>query len=71
MCPINKLQVCIVLEVLKGRNGDDEIRYLKVQMIKGGSIKEFTRNIKRFCLLELNVVRDNENDSHPTKITPQ
>ena len=70
MSQINKFQICKVLEVLKGRNGDDEIRSLKVQMIKGGSIKEFTRNIRRFRLLELDVVRDNENDSHPTKIIP-
>ena len=70
MSPINRFQICKVLKVLKGRNGDDEIRSLKVQMIKGGSIKEFTRNIRRFCLLELDVVRDNENDSPPTKITP-
>ena len=70
MSPINKFQICKVLEVLKSRNDDDEIQSLKVQMIKGGSIKEFTRNIRRFCLLELDVVRDNENDSPPTKITP-
>ena len=70
MSPINRFQICKVLKVLKGRNGDDEIRSLTVQMIKGGSIKEFTRNIRRFCLLELDVVRDNENDSPPTKITP-
>ena len=65
--PINKFQICKVLEVLKGRNGDDEIRSLKVQKIIGGSIKEFTRNIRRFCLLELDVVRDNENDSPPQR----
>ena len=70
MSPINKFQICKVLEVLNGRNGDDEIQSLKFQMIKGGSIKELTRNIRRFRLLELDVVRDNENDSPPTKITP-
>ena len=37
MSPINKFQICKVLEVLKGRNGDDEIRSLKVQMINGES----------------------------------
>ena len=67
MSPINRFQICKVLKVLKGRNGDDEIRSLKVQMIKGGSIKEFTRNIRRFCLLELDVVRDNKNDSPPQR----
>ena len=51
MSPINKFQICKVLDVLKGRNGDDVIRSLKVQMVKGGSIKEFTRNIRRFSLL--------------------
>ena len=36
---------------------------LKVKMIKGGTFKEFTRNIRTFSSLELELVKDNENNS--------
>ena len=52
MSPINVYQICKVTEVIKGRNGDQQTRSLKVQMVKGGKIKEFTRNVRRFCRLE-------------------
>ena len=58
MNPINVYQICRVLQILKGRNGDGQIRSLRVKMIQGGKPKEFTRNIRRFSLLELN--GDNE-----------
>ena len=53
MCPINVYQICRVIDVIKGRNGDQQTRSLKVQMLKGGKIKEFTRNVRRFCKLDL------------------
>ena len=53
MSPINKFQICRVKQVILGRDGDNEARSLKVQMVKGGKIKEFTRNVRRFSLLEL------------------
>ena len=53
MSPINVYEICKVIGVIKGRNRDQQIRSLKVQMVKGGKIKEFTRNVRRFCLLEL------------------
>ena len=53
MSPINSYNICKVLEVIKGRNGDNEARSLKVKLIKGGKEKIFTRNIRRFALLEL------------------
>ena len=33
--PINVYQICRVIETIKGRDGDQQIRSLKVQMIKG------------------------------------
>ena len=51
MSPVNVFQVCQVLEAIKGRDG--EIRSLRVKRIKGGQIKEFTRDIRRFALLEI------------------
>ena len=53
MSPLNVYQICKVEEVILGRNGDGQIRSLKVKMIKGGKIKTFTRDIRRFSLLEL------------------
>ena len=70
MSPINQYQICNVLDVIKGRNGDDDVKSLKVKMIKGGTFKEFTRNIRRFSLLELNLLKDNQNNSLITE-TPQ
>ena len=40
MSPINVYQKCKVIEVIKGRNGDQQTQSLKVQMLKGGKIKE-------------------------------
>ena len=54
MSPLNVYQICKVEEVILGRNGDGQIRSLKVKMIKGGKIKTFTRDIRRFSVLELN-----------------
>ena len=53
MSPLNVYQICKVEEVILGRNGDGQIRSLKVKMIKGGKFKTFTRDIRRFSLLEL------------------
>ena len=53
MSPLNVYQICKVEEVILGRNGDGQIRSLKVKMIKGGKIKTFTRDIRRFSVLEL------------------
>ena len=70
MSPINQYQICQVLNVIKGRNGDEDVRSLKVKMIKGGTFKEFTRNIIRFSFLELDLVKDNENNSSTTENPP-
>ena len=53
MSLLNVYQICKVEEVILGRNRDGQIRSLKVRMMKGGKIKTFTRDIRRFCLLEL------------------
>ena len=53
MAPINQYQICRVKQVIFGRDGDNEARSLKVDMIKGGKPKEFTRNVRRFSLLEI------------------
>ena len=39
-------------------------------MIKGGTFREFTRNVKRFSLLELDLVKDYENNSSATENPP-
>ena len=51
MSPVNVFQICKVLETIKGRDG--QIRSLRVKRIKEGKIREFTRNIRRFALLEI------------------
>ena len=39
MSPINVYQICKVIEVIKGRNGDQQTRSLKVQMLKGAKLR--------------------------------
>ena len=70
MGPINQYQISKALETIRCRKEDDDVRSLKVKMIKGGTFKEFTRNIRRFSLLELDLVKDNENNSSITEIPP-
>ena len=53
MSPINTYQVCRIKEIIYGRDGDNQPRSLKVDLIKGGKNKVFTRSIRRFSLLEL------------------
>ena len=70
MSPINIYQICKVTEVIRGRDGDGQIRSFKVKMIKGGKIKELTRNIRRFSLLELHGTEQLPSSSEPSS-TPQ
>ena len=57
MSPINTYNICQVLDIIHGRNGDKEIRSLKVKLIHGGKEKIFTRNVRRFSLLELDGIK--------------
>ena len=59
MCPVNTYIICKVKEVIQGRDGDNEPRSLKVELIKGGKSKIFTRSIRRFSLLELDDLKTN------------
>ena len=69
MSPINVYQICRVLQVIQGRDGDQQIRSLKVKMIKGGKFKEFTRNVRRFSLLELDETKPPTKDSNESPST--
>lgn len=51
MTPINSYVVCKIKETLLGRDGT--VRSLKVNIVFGGKSKEFTRDIQRFSLFEI------------------
>ena len=57
MSPIKVYQIGKVTEVIKGRNGYQRTRSIKVQMVKGGKIRKFRRNVRRFCRLELETTK--------------
>ena len=70
MSPIYIYQVGQVVKVVKGRDGDGEIRSLQVILIKGSKMKKIARNVRRFSLLDLDDVKLPTNDSNePTKFT--
>ena len=58
LSPIDTYMICKVLEPKRGRDGDTEIRSLKVKLIKGGKPAVFVRPIRRFSLLELDGIKD-------------
>ena len=51
MTHINSYIICQVKETLCSRDGT--VRSLKVNIVFGGKQKEFTRDIRRFSLLEI------------------
>ena len=70
MCPVNTYQVCKIKEIISGRHKEDnEPRSLKVELIKGGKSKIFTRSIRRFALLELDDLKTPDNETPGETIT--
>ena len=61
MAPVNTYQVCKVKEIIHGRDADNQPRSLKVELLKGGKPKIFTRNLRRFALLEVDDLKTDEN----------
>ena len=62
MSPINSYQICQVIGITLGRDGDNQQRSLTVKLLKGNKRKDtvFTRNIRRFSLLEIDDLITNE-----------